>query len=162
MPVRVLLVDDDPAFLEAMADVLGDDPELVVLGTASTAREALQLVAQIRPDVVVLDVRMAEGGPQLAMRLRERAPWMRVLAMSAHDDEHTVVSMLAAGANGFIAKGALDEDLALCVRRCAAGVFFVIAGCADRVRVRLATTAAEHRVPTPHRRDPAARMPPMH
>lgn len=145
MPVRVLLVDDDPAFLDAMTDVLDADPAIDVLGATPDAYEALRLLEERRPDVVVLDVRMPGGGPPLAASLLEADPGVRLLAMSAHDDERTVVSMLQAGASAFIAKGSLDEDLALCVQRCADGMFFVMARCADHVRLRLAQGPVEER-----------------
>lgn len=142
MPVRVLLVDDDPSFLDAMTDVLSADPAIDVIGATPDPCQALRWLEERSPDVVVLDVRMPGGGPHLAVRLLEARPGVRLLAMSAYDDEQTVVSMLGAGASAFIAKGSLDEDLALCVQRCADGMFFVMARCADHVRRRLARTVS--------------------
>ena len=83
-------------------------------------------------------VLMPGGGPDLAAEIARRWPATRIMCLSARDDADTVLAMLAAGATGYVAKGSLDEDLTTCVRRCAAGMLFVIASCATDVRDRLA------------------------
>ena len=80
---------------------------------------------------------MPGGGTALASRDRPGAGRAaRIMCVSARDDAETALAMLAAGATAYVAKGALDEDLASCVRRCGEGRLFVIAACAREVRQR--------------------------
>jgi DNA-binding NarL/FixJ family response regulator len=143
--VRILLADDSPELVAAARDVLDAALGLVVVATAGTGDAALLAARTHSPDVVVLDVEMPGGGPDLARALRALSPQPRVLVLSARDDEETVLAMLAAGASAYVAKGALDEDLAACVRRAAQGVLLVVAACADRVRDRLGELSAAAR-----------------
>lgn len=142
MPVRTVVADDNHAFRVAACDVLASSPAVEVVAAVSTGPETLSAVAEHRPDVVVVDVQMPGGGPALVEELVRTHPGMRVMGLSARDDADTVLAMLAAGASGYVAKGTLDEDLATCVRRCAEGMLFVIAGCADDVRARLGGVVA--------------------
>jgi two-component system response regulator DevR len=135
--VRIVVADDSDAFRAAVRDVLAAAPGVEIVAEAATGADALAAVDEQLPDVVVLDVEMPGGGPSLASQLRSRQPATRLLCLTARDDRETVLSMLAAGATGYVAKGALDDDLATCIRRCADGMLFVIAGCAEEVRARI-------------------------
>ena len=137
MPVRAVVADDNDAFLTAARDVLAA-AGIDVVAAVGSGRLALDACAEHQPDVAVLDVQMPGGGPGLAAEISRRWPATRVMALSAKDDVDTVLAMLAAGATGYVAKGSLDEDLGTCVRRCAEGMLFVIAGCAADVRRRFA------------------------
>lgn len=105
---------------------------------ARNGAEALAAVEEHLPDVVVLDVEMPGGGAGLAAELARRHPTVRLMCLSARDDPDTVLAMLAAGCTAYVAKGGPGDDLATCVRRCAAGMLFVIADCAPDVSRRLA------------------------
>ncbi len=142
MPLRIVVADDNDAFLAAARDVLSSSPGLDVVATAANGRLALAACDEHRPDVAVLDVQMPGGGPALAAEITRRWPATRIMCLSAQDDADTVLAMLAAGATGYVAKGGLDEDLAVCVRRCAEGMLFVIAGSAAEVRERVADLVA--------------------
>jgi len=136
--VRIVLADDSTDVVDAVRDVLAAAPGLTVVATADSGDSAVRAALEHAPDLVLVDVEMPGGGPELATRLLELSPRPRVMALSARDDEDTVLAMLAAGATAYVAKDALDEDLAVCVRRCAGGgALFVVAGCADGVRERL-------------------------
>jgi DNA-binding NarL/FixJ family response regulator len=137
VPLRIVVADDNDAFLAAARDVLSAAPELEVAAAVSTGRLVLEACDDHRPDVAVIDVQMPGGGPALAGEISRRWPETRIMCLSARDDADTVLAMLAAGATAYVAKGALDEDLATCVRRCGEGMLFVIAGCAADVRQRL-------------------------
>lgn len=138
MTVRILLADDNAELVAAAREALSLAPGLAVVATAGTGETALQAAAGHHPDVAVVDVTMPGGGPELVRDLVSMIPGLRVMALTARDDEETVLAMLAAGATGFVSKAVLDEDLATCVRRCGEGMFFVVAGSADRVRERFA------------------------
>lgn len=136
MPLRVVVADDNEAFLTAARDVLVAAGVEVVAAVGSGS-DVLAACESHRPDVAVVDVQMPGGGPGLAAEITGRWPATRVLCVSARDDAETVLGMLAGGASGYVAKGALVEDLADVVRRCADDVFFVTAGCAPEVRRRI-------------------------
>ena len=138
MPLRIVVADDNDAFLAAARDVLSASPGIEVVAAVTTGRQVLDACDEHRPDVAVLDVQMPGGGAALVAEITQRWPSTRIMCLSARDDADTALAMLAAGATAYVAKGALDEDLATCVRRCGEGMLFVIAGCASDVRRRLA------------------------
>lgn len=146
--MRIVVADDNDDFLDAARDVLAAAPDLEVVAAVRTGGDALAAAAEHRPDVVVLDVEMPGGGPGLAEELTRLHPSVRLMCLSARDDPDTVLAMLAAGCAGYVAKGGLDDDLATCVRRCAAGMLFVIADCAPDVTRRIGVLVG--------RRDPAS------
>lgn len=138
MVVRTLLADDNLQLLKALSDVLADDPGFEVVAAVTTGGEAALRARDLQPDVAVLDVDMPGGGADLVRDLKALSPALRVLIFSGRDDVDVVVSMLQAGASAFVTKGSLAGDFPTCVRRCAEGAVFVLAGCADEVLDRLA------------------------
>lgn len=137
MTLRIVVADDNDDFLAAAREVLAAAPDLEVVAAVRTGADALAAAAEHRPDLVVLDVEMPGGGPGLAEELSRRHPAVRLMCLSARDDPDTVLAMLGAGCAGYVAKGGLDDDLATWVRRCAAGMLFVIADCAPVVSRRV-------------------------
>lgn len=122
MPVTVLVADDDDTFRDALVDVLSADPRFAVIGTATSGTEVPRLCAELRPDLVLADVRMAGGGVELARALGS-APDHRpvVVAVSAQTGVTTVAAMLDAGARGYLAKGGLGATLPDSLARVVAG-----------------------------------------
>lgn len=121
--ITVLLADDDTMVLEALADVVRADPELELIGTATTAEEAIRLALERRPQVAVVDIRMPDGGgPRVVEELREVAPQVRVVAHSALSDHATVVQMLERGAVGYLLKGASPHEIRAALHRAAEGL----------------------------------------
>lgn len=137
VPLRIVVADDSDAFLATARDVLSSSPGIEVAAAVSSGRLVLEACDKHRPDVAVLDLQMPGGGPELAAEIARRWPAIRIMCLSAKDDADTVLAMLAAGATGYVAKGTLDEDLSVWVRRCSEGMLFVIAGCANDVRRRV-------------------------
>src|ERR1041384_3610911 len=116
MATRVLVVDDDPAICEALTRALSEELDLHV---ASSAEAALSKVSSLAPDVVLSDVRMpGMDGLEFLKLLRERAPSVDVVLMSAFDDMPTAVAAMREGAREFLPK---PLDL-FAVRRVIAGV----------------------------------------
>lgn len=111
--LRVLLIDDYPAVLEALAEVLEVDNTLTVVGTASRVSEAIRLAQTSQPDVAVLDVNMPEGGGWAAARnLRSVCPDIRLVAYTAFDEALVRRTLAAAGVSAVVPKGP-DSDLLL-------------------------------------------------
>lgn len=122
MTTRVLLVDDQRVFREALRAFLDQQSDLSVVGEAANGRDALRLVRTLKPDVVVLDVAMPEmNGFETAARIRAQAPGARILALSAHDDKRYVLGMLEAGVAGYVSKDTAARDLVQAIRKVAAG-----------------------------------------
>ena len=107
-PVRVVLADDNDVIRAGLVGLLSLDPRLTVVGQAADGREAVELAERLRPDVVLLDVRM----PRLdgLGAARELAPHFPVLMLTYSDEEDIVRSALAAGARGYLLHGAFTPE----------------------------------------------------
>jgi DNA-binding NarL/FixJ family response regulator/anti-sigma regulatory factor (Ser/Thr protein kinase) len=119
--VRVLVVDDNAGFRESLLSLL-DAGDLVVIGEASSGLQALDLVPELDPDVVLMDVRMPEmDGIQACRLLKERFPRLGVVALSGHEDQDIVREMLVAGASGYVLKDSDGDDILNAVMKAAQG-----------------------------------------
>jgi DNA-binding NarL/FixJ family response regulator len=111
-PVRVLLVDDQALFREALGTLLGVRPEIRVVGEAANGAEALDRSAELAPDVVLMDLHMPVlDGVGATRRLRVEQPGVRVLALTTFDDDEDVFSALRAGAVGYLLKDVPSDRL---------------------------------------------------
>ncbi len=120
--IRVLLADDHALVRQGFRLILSAQPDIEIVGEAGNGRETLELVEELRPDVVVMDVAMPEmNGIEATRRLTALSPRTRVLALSMHKDSVYVREILRAGARGYLLKDAIDRDLVAAVRAVAAG-----------------------------------------
>jgi DNA-binding NarL/FixJ family response regulator len=104
-PVRVLLVDDQALFREALATLLGVRTDIDVVGEAANGDEALTRAAELNPDVVLMDLRMPVlDGIAATRRMRVEQPQVRVIALTTFDDDEEVFAALRAGAVGYLLK----------------------------------------------------------
>ena len=112
-PLRCVIVDDNAAFLEAAANMLGRDG-LTVVGMASSSAEALRCVAQLRPDVAVVDIDLGgESGFDLAEQLADGAAVPSVILTSTHSEQDFADMIAASPALGFVPKVELSADAVL-------------------------------------------------
>ena len=110
---RILVAEDDEAFLDALVAVLTADGRFAVAGRARNGREAVDLGARLRLDAVVMDIEMPVlDGVEATRQLQECKPELPVVAISGHDYEERVFEIRAAGAADYVRKSRLDEDLA--------------------------------------------------
>ncbi|MEV4947395.1 response regulator transcription factor [Streptomyces sp. NPDC053755] len=115
--IRVLIADDQPLVRRGLALILAPDPDFEVVGEAGDGEEAVLLAHRLRPDVVVMDIRMPVlDGVGATERLARTLPECRVLALSTFDMDEYVVAALRAGACGFLPKDVSPEDLVAAVR----------------------------------------------
>ncbi|WP_144126892.1 response regulator [Catellatospora sichuanensis] len=111
-PVRVLLADDQSLFREALAVLLGVRDDIVVVGEAGDGAQALDRAAELRPDVVLMDLRMPVlDGVAATRRMRVEHPGVRVIALTTFDDDEDVFAALRAGALGYLLKDASSAQL---------------------------------------------------
>lgn len=118
--IDVLIVDDNAVIRRGVGALLADTSDVHVVGEASDGREAIRIAMEVRPDVVLLDVRMpVMDGIEAAGPLSERA---RVMMLTYTDEEEQVVAAIRAGASGYLVHGQFDADeLVARIRQLAAG-----------------------------------------
>ncbi|MFJ3912812.1 response regulator [Streptomyces vinaceus] len=135
--IRVLIADDQPLVRRGLALILAPDPAFEVVGEAEDGARAVALAHELRPDVVVMDIRMpALDGVQATEELARTLPESRVLALSTFDMDEYVVAALRAGAYGFLPKDISPEELIAAVHTVHAGE----AAVAPRLLTRLIST----------------------
>lgn len=111
-PFRILIAEDDEPFLEAIALLLEQDDRFVVAGRAHNGREAVALAGEVAPDAVILDIEMPVlDGVDAARRLRAAAPQLPIIAVSGHDYEERVLEIRQAGADDYVRKARMAEEL---------------------------------------------------
>jgi len=109
---RILLAEDDEAFLASLESVLAQDERFEVVGRAHNGREAIELARKLKPDAVVMDIEMPEvDGVEATRQLQRRRPPVPVLAISGHDYEERVFDIRDAGARDYVRKARVPEDL---------------------------------------------------
>ena len=138
-PVRVLLVDDQALFREALGTLLAVREEIEVVGEAADGHQALRQAAALTPDVVLMDLRMPVlDGIAATRRLRADQPDVRVLALTTFDDDDEVFAALRAGAVGYLLKDVSSERLVEAVLAAARGDSVLQPSVAAKVVARLA------------------------
>jgi DNA-binding NarL/FixJ family response regulator len=121
-PIRVLAADDQRVVREGLAMLLGLLPDVEVVGTAADGEEALAMAAELRPDVILMDLRMPRvDGVEATRRLRERDPAVKVVVLTTYADDRSVLDALRAGALGYLTKDAGAAEIQQALHRVASG-----------------------------------------
>lgn len=111
-PLRVLIAEDHAVVREGTRKILERDPRLETVGEAEDGRRAVELAAQLKPDVVLLDLRMPDmGGIEAIGLISEASPATRVLVLTAYDEDDYIFAALEAGAGGYLLKTAHGNEL---------------------------------------------------
>jgi DNA-binding NarL/FixJ family response regulator len=119
---RVVLADDQRIVRDGLALVLGLLPNVEVVGTAEDGSQAIALVAEHRPDVVLMDLRMPNvGGVEATRRIRQDHPSTQVIVLTTYSDDESIFAALQAGARGYLTKDAGPEEIARAIDRVARG-----------------------------------------
>jgi DNA-binding NarL/FixJ family response regulator len=120
--IRVVLADDHAFVRTGIRNILQKTPDIIVVGEASDGFQALRLVEELAPDVLVLDVEMPGlKGFEIAHQLFEGGSELPVLALSAHEDKQFILGMLSEGAHGYLTKDEVPEGIVKAVRGVARG-----------------------------------------
>jgi DNA-binding NarL/FixJ family response regulator len=152
---KVLIVDDHPIVRQGLRLMIDEEPDLRVIGEAQSEREARVAIRELEPDVVIVDISLAQGdGLELVRDVHAHHPGLPMLVLSMHDELIYAERLLAAGASGYIMKHAASDQLLVALRRVLAGGRYVsesLAESLDRPRGGGFATSTE-------RSDPIGRL----
>ena len=140
LPTTVAIVDDHPVVRDGLVFLLGEQPDLRVVGEGATAADALRLVESHRPDVLVLDLNLeGKDAVPLVGELHERWPALRILVLSMHDEDLYAERLMALGALGYVMKQEEPAEFLRALRKVAAGDNYL----SKRMQARLATRGGQ-------------------
>jgi DNA-binding NarL/FixJ family response regulator len=124
--VSIVLADDHDILLDGIATLINDHPGMKVVGKASSAEAALQLVERVQPSVLITDISMgAHSGLWLTQTVRERFPLTRVIVLSMHDSVPHISAMLEAGADGYLLKNVKQDELLSAIEKVMTGARYL-------------------------------------
>ncbi|MDQ4134112.1 MAG: response regulator transcription factor [Actinomycetota bacterium] len=133
-PVRVVVAEDDPLYRHAVCTTLSSLGNADVVAEATTGEEAVTTVAQQRPDVVIMDIRMPGlDGIEATRRIVESRPEVAVLMLTMFEDDDSVFAAMRAGARGYVVKGADEDEIVRALAAVAAGEAVFSAAIAQRI-----------------------------
>ena len=154
MTIRVLLVDDHPAFLEGLALLISDADGVEVVGKAQDGEAACRLHAELRPDVVAMDLHMpGMGGIEAIRRISAADPDVAIFVLTMVEDDDAVVAALRAGARGYLLKGAGRDDVLRAIDAVHRGDAIFGSGIADRMLTSWSSGPAGAPAPFPELTD---------
>ena len=144
MPIRVLLADDHPVVRRGLAALIGTLDDFEVVGEAEDGEAAVRGTQLTKPDVVLMDLRMpGMDGVEATRRIRDAVPDVAVLVLTMYDDDSTVFTAMQAGAQGYLLKGAEQEDVADAIKAVARGQAIFGPGIATRLLEHFANPPAQ-------------------
>jgi two-component system response regulator DevR len=140
--IRIFLLDDHELVRRGIRDLLWSEEDMTVVGQASNAREALELIPQTKPDVAVLDVRLGEGpdesnGIEVCRDIRSQHPEVACVMLTSFADDQALFASIMAGASGYVLKQISGGELVAAIRRVAAGESLLDPAVTARVLERL-------------------------
>ncbi|MFI5916558.1 response regulator [Dactylosporangium sp. NPDC051541] len=151
-PVRLVLVDDQPLILAGLRVLIADTPGIELVGEAGNGQDAVRLVRSVRPDVVVMDIRMpGMDGIEATRQLMAEPGTARVLILTTFDEDEYVYAALRAGASGFLVKDMALEDIVQAIRVVAAGDALIAPSVTRRLIAVFVAAAAPHAEPGRYR-----------
>ncbi len=138
--IRVFLLDDHEMVRRGVRDMLESTPDIVVVGEAGTAAEAMSAVREAKPDIAVLDIRLPDGdGIAICREIRAEMPNVSCLMLTSYPDDDALYESIVAGASGYILKEVAGADLVSAIRTVAAGHSIIDPVTTARVMERLRT-----------------------
>jgi DNA-binding NarL/FixJ family response regulator len=115
--LRVLIADDHPLFRKGMRTLLSSMPDVLIAGEATTGAEAVEQALELKPDLVLMDLQMPEGGGlEATRRITAADPRVHILVVTLFEDDDSVFAALQAGARGYILKDADEEEMMRAIR----------------------------------------------
>ncbi len=150
MAIEVLIVEDEPEFMRRFADAVHGDPALALMGAVANGQAALAILAQQRPDVLLVDLGLPDiSGIEVIAHAQHRYPDCDVLVVTMFGDDAHVVAAIEAGAAGYLLKDAAPERIAAAVHELRAGGAPISPSIARRILTRLRVGAPASAAPPP-------------
>src|ERR1700736_2703953 len=135
--IRVLCVDDHPVVRDGLAAIINLQPDMTLAGAAGTGGEALKQFVELRPDVLLVDLQLPDmSGFDLIKKIKDKSPNARIVVLSSHEGDVDIQRALEAGAQGYVVKGIVRNELLEIIRSVHAGK--------RRLPATVAQTLAEH------------------
>jgi NarL family two-component system response regulator LiaR len=148
MPIRILIAEDQRIVREGLRAVLEDEDEIAIVGEAANGQEAIQLFAQLQPDVVLMDLQMpVVDGPEATRRIREQSPDARILVLTTYATDEFIFKALRAGAQGYLLKDASANELLDAIHSIHAGQTLLSPAVAARLVMGVSTGGQESLTP---------------
>jgi DNA-binding NarL/FixJ family response regulator len=149
--IRILLVDDQALFREGLRTLLSVRPDLEVVGEAENGREALDIAAQLQPDVILMDLRMPIlNGVAATRQLHQAQPDSKVIVLTTFDDDEYIFDGLRAGAVGYLLKDVSSDKLVEAIRAAARGESFLEPSITAKVLAEFNRLSGKGRPSSPH------------
>ncbi len=135
--IKLLLVDDHDLVRTAIARMLSDTSDLNIVGEANSGEQAYNMVRELSPDVVLMDIRMPGiGGLEATRKIKQRFPEVKILALSACEEEPFPTRLLQAGASGYLTKGVCIDETIRAIRQVAAGNHYLSPAIAQQMALK--------------------------
>ncbi|MGH7952627.1 MAG: response regulator [Limisphaerales bacterium] len=135
--IRVMLVDDHPAFRQGMAALIGNEPDLIVIAETGDGREALEIYREAKPDVVLMDLRLPGiGGVEATMAICKEFSDARIIILTTFDTDEDIYRAIQSGAKSYLLKDTPNTELANAIRAVYAGQQILPPKIADRLAIR--------------------------
>jgi DNA-binding NarL/FixJ family response regulator len=143
--IRILLIDDHPVVREGLSGMLAGQPDFEVVGQGSDGSQAVSLNAELRPDVILMDLRMpGMDGVTAIQEIKARLPDTNILVLTTYDSDVDIVRAVEAGATGYLLKDTPREELFRAVRSAAKGESVLAPAVAARLMTRMRAPAEEN------------------
>src|ERR1700737_2350466 len=137
--IRVLCVDDHPVVRDGMSAIINLQPDMMLAGAAATGGEALERFLELRPDVALVDLQLPDmSGFDLIKKIKDKSPNARIVVLSSHEGDVDIQRALEAGAQGYVVKGIVREELLETIRSVHAGKRRLPAAVAQKLTEHLA------------------------
>jgi DNA-binding NarL/FixJ family response regulator len=144
--IRVLCVDDHPIVRDGVAAIINLQPDMMMAGAAATGGEAVERFRELRPDVTLVDLRLPDmSGFDLINRLKDQSPGARIVVLSSHEGDVDIKRALEAGAQAYVVKGIVRDELLDIIRSVHAGKRRLPAALAQKLAEHMADEAISPR-----------------
>lgn len=116
--IKVIIVDDHPIVLEGLKNLLSNREDIMLAGYFETGKAGLQGIEQLQPDVVLLDINLPDiSGMDISKQIRKKDKDVRIIALSVHNEQPVIKSMLQYGVNGYVLKNSVGQEIVLAIHK---------------------------------------------